>query len=35
MRLSEEVKDTDEGEIRMMEILRKEGLEKRVFIIDI
>ena len=35
MRLREEVKDTDEGEIRMMEILRKEGLEKRVFIIDI
>lgn len=28
MRLREEVKDTDEGEIRMMEILRKEGLEK-------
>lgn len=35
MRLREEVKDTDEGEIRMMEILRKEGLEKQVFIIDI
>lgn len=28
MRLREEVKDTDEGEIRMMEILRKEGLGK-------
>ena len=28
MRLREKVKDTDEGEIRMMEILRKEGLEK-------
>lgn len=29
MRLREEVKDTDEGEIRMMEILRKEGLENK------